>query len=115
MSANLEYRAGERQRRREIRQQTSETQREKGRQRCIVRDKKQRRHFSLKEQHENFVVAVTKMRNTSGHQCKEKMSGSQSEREHVRHQVSRCSRPKQWQKNVQKNSVLQVQSSFSAN
>ena len=69
----------------------------------------------LEEQQENVVAAVTKMRNASGHQCKEKMSGSQSEREHVRHQVSRCSRPKQWQKNVQKNSVLQVQSSFSAN
>ena len=51
------------------------------------------------------------MRNASGHQCKEKMSGSEkkSEREHVRHflqkkflEVSRCGRAKQRQRNVQK-------------
>ena len=51
------------------------------------------------------------MRNASGHQCKVKMSGSEkSEREHVRHflrekrflEVLRCSRAKQWQRNVQK-------------
>ena len=51
------------------------------------------------------------MRNASGHQCKEKMSGSEkkSEREHVRHflhknflDVSRCGRAKQRQRNVQK-------------
>ena len=43
----------------------------------------------LEEQHEiNYVAACSdKMRNASGHQCKEKMSGSEkkSEREHVRH------------------------------
>ena len=60
MSTNLEYRAGERQRKRESRRQASEAQREKGRQRSRARDKKQRRHFFLEEQHENFVVAVTK-------------------------------------------------------
>ena len=63
MSTNLEYRAGERQRKRESRQQASEAQREKGRQswRSRARDKKQRRHFFLlEEQHENFVAAVTK-------------------------------------------------------
>ena len=51
------------------------------------------------------------MRNASGHQYKEKMSGSdkKSEREHVRHflhkkvsDVSRCGRAKQRQRNVQK-------------
>ena len=56
------------------------------------------------------------MRNASGHQCKVKMSGSEkkSEREHFRHflynkcnlkkflEVSRCSRAKQLQRNVQK-------------
>ena len=60
MSTNLEYRAGERQRKRESRRQASEPQREIGRQRPRARDKKQRRHFLLEEQHENFVAAVTK-------------------------------------------------------
>ena len=60
MSTNLEYRAGERQKKRESRRQASEDQREKGRQRSRARDKKQRGHFLLEEQHENFVVAVTK-------------------------------------------------------
>ena len=44
----------------ESRWQASEAQREKGRQRSRARDKKQRRHFVLEEQHENFVAAVTK-------------------------------------------------------
>ena len=48
MSTNLEYRARERQRRKESRRQASEAQREK----------KQRRHFLSEEQHENFVAAV---------------------------------------------------------
>ena len=60
MSTNLEYRARERQRKRESRRQASEAQREKGRQISRARDKKQRRHFLLEEQHENFVAAVTK-------------------------------------------------------
>ena len=60
MSTNLEYRAGERQRKRESRWQASEAQREKGRQRSRARDKKQRRHFLVEEQYENFVAAVTK-------------------------------------------------------
>ena len=61
MSTNLEYRAGERQRKRESRRQASEAQREKGRQRSRARDKKQRRHiFLLEERHENFVAGVTK-------------------------------------------------------
>ena len=59
-----------------------------------------------------FCSGGDKMRNASGHQCKEKMSGSEkkSEREHVRHflnkkkflEVSRCSRARQRQRNVQK-------------
>ena len=60
MSTNLEYRAGERQRKRESRRQASEAQREKGRKRSRVREKKQSRHFLLEEQHENFVATVTK-------------------------------------------------------
>ena len=60
MSIKVEYRAGERQRKRESRRQASEAQRGKGRQRSRARDEKQRRHFLLEEQHENFVAAVTK-------------------------------------------------------
>ena len=68
------------------------------------------------------------MRNPSGHQCKLKMRGSKtkSEQEHLRHflrsikrvtrkclEISRCSRAKQRQRNVQK-SVLHMQSCFFA-
>ena len=52
MSTNLEHRARETQRKRERRRQASEAQREKGRHRSGARDKKQRRHFLLEEQHE---------------------------------------------------------------
>ena len=45
VSTNLEYRARERQRKRESGRQASEAQREKGRQGFKARDKKQRRHF----------------------------------------------------------------------
>ena len=80
--------------------------------------------FLLEDQHKSFVAAVTKKGNASGHQCKEKMSGSElkkSEREHLQHflrkkslEVSRCSRAKQRQRNAQ-NSVLHVQSCFFVN
>ena len=50
MSTNLEYRAGERQRKRESRRQASEAQREKSKGDI----------FLLEVQHENFVAAVTK-------------------------------------------------------
>ena len=77
----------------------------------------------MEEQNENFVAAVTKMRNASGHQCKEKMSSSKkivndntydisSIKKFL--EVSRCSRAKQRQRNVKK-SVLHVQSCFFAN
>ena len=67
------------------------------------------------------------MRNASGHQCKVKMSGSENTVNDNTYdipsikrvtkkflEVSRCSRAKQRQRNVQK-SVLQVQSCFFAN
>ena len=60
MSTNLEYRARERQGKRESRRRASEAQREKGQLRSIVRDKKQRRLFLLEVQHENFVAAMRK-------------------------------------------------------
>ena len=50
MSTNLEYRAGERQRKRESRRQASEAQREKS-----------KGDIFLLEVHENFVAAVTKL------------------------------------------------------
>ena len=55
MSTNLEYRANERESKRETGRQASEAQREKK-----ATDKIQRRNFLLEEQHENFVAAVTK-------------------------------------------------------
>ena len=60
MSTNLEYRAGERQRKRGSRRQASEAQLEKGRQRSRARDKKKGYIFLLEKQHENFIAAVTK-------------------------------------------------------
>ena len=58
MSTNLEYRARERQRKRESEWKAGEAQRGKGRQEFKARDKKQRRHFLLEEQHEHFLAAV---------------------------------------------------------
>ena len=52
MSTNLEYRARERQRKRESGRQASEAQREKGRQGFKARDKKQR-IILVEEQHDN--------------------------------------------------------------
>ena len=60
MTTNLEYRERERQRKRGSRRQVIEAQREKERQRAKAIDKKQRRHFLLEIQHENFVAAVRK-------------------------------------------------------
>ena len=60
MSANLEYRARERQRKRESGWQASKARREKEWQRVSARDKKQRTHFLVEEQHENFVAMVRK-------------------------------------------------------
>ena len=61
MSTTLEYRArGTKEKKREREAQAGDAQRDKGRQRSRGTDKKQRRHFLLEEQHENFVTAVTK-------------------------------------------------------
>ena len=54
MSTNLEYRARERQRKRESGRQASEALRQKGRQRSKARDEKNKGdNFLLEEQHEN--------------------------------------------------------------
>ena len=55
MSTNLEYRARERQIKRESGRQAGEGQREKGRQGFRVSDKNQRKHFLLEEQHDNIL------------------------------------------------------------
>ena len=101
MSTNLEYRA------RESRRQASDAQREIGRQRSRARDKHKREFSSNKS-------GGHKMRNASGHQCKVKMIGSEKKVNEKTYdispikrvtkkfqQVSRCSRAKQLQRNVQ--------------
>ena len=70
MPTNLEYRARERQRKRESRWQASEAQRVKGRQRSRARDKKTKETIFFFVG--NFVAVVT---NACGHQCKVKLSG----------------------------------------
>ena len=125
MSTNLEYRAREKERKRGSRRQVSETQRKKKGNRDLERE------IKTKETHFFFVGRTTwkfcsdddKMRNGSGHQCKEKMSGSEKKVSENTYdissikkflEVSRRSRAKQRQRNVQK-SILQVQSCFFAN
>ena len=58
MSTNLEYRARERQRKRESGRQASEPQRVKGRQGFRAREKNKGDIFLLEEQHENSVAAM---------------------------------------------------------
>ena len=65
----MEYRARERQRKRESRWQASEAQRVKGRQRSRAKDKKTKETFFFVG---NFVAVVT---NACSHQCKVKISG----------------------------------------
>ena len=61
MSTNVKYRARERQRKRESRRQASEVQREKIGDRDLERKIKKGDMFLIEEQHEIFVVAVTKL------------------------------------------------------
>ena len=78
MSTNLEYRARERQRKRESGRQTSEAHREKGRQGFRARDEKPKEtFFCWKNNLKILCSGGDKMRNASGHQCKVKMSGSE--------------------------------------
>ena len=62
----------------------------------------------LEEQHESLCSGGDKVRNASGHQCKEKVNGSTydiSSTQRVTEkflEVSRCGRAKQPQRNVQK-------------
>ena len=69
MSTNLEYRARERQRKRESGRQASEAQREKGQKRSRGSEiKKKRRPFFFGRTTWKFFSAGDKMRNASGHQ-----------------------------------------------
>ena len=65
MSTNLEYRAGEGQRKRESRRQTSEAQREKEQHGARARDKEP---FIVGRTTWKFCSGGDKMRNPSGHQ-----------------------------------------------
>ena len=109
MSANLEYRAREIQRKRESGWQASKARREKERQRVSARDKKQRTHFLVEEQHENFVamvrkwemLAVTKVKMSSSEKKENKNMYDIFSIKHVTRkflEVSRCSLTKQWHK-----------------
>ena len=71
MSTNLEYRAWERQKKRDRRRQASETQREKGRQRSRAIDKKTKETFFVPRTTWKFCNGGDKMRNATGHQCNE--------------------------------------------
>ena len=118
MPTNLEYRARERQR--------SENERvgdrpaklnEKKSDRDLERKiKKQRRHFLLEEQQKHFVAAVRKLQMLAA--IKVKMSNSEKKVNKNTYdissikrvtrkflEVSRCSRAKQRQRNVQKKSA----------
>ena len=102
----------------EKKRQASETQREKGRE--TSRDKKQGRYFFVGRTTWKLCSGGDKMRNASGNQWKEKMSGSEKKVNENTFdissikkflEVSRCSLSKQRQRNVQK-SALHVQSCF---
>ena len=78
MSTSLEYRARERQKKRESGRHAGKAQRGKGRQTGFrARVKKQRRHFFVGRTTLKFCSGGDKMRNASGDQCKVKMSGSE--------------------------------------
>ena len=75
----------------------------------------------MEEKHENFIAAVRKSGNASGHQVEsERQRKKKREQEHIKRvirkflEASRRSREKQQQRNVQK-SVLHLQSCFFAN
>ena len=81
---------------------------------------KQRRPISLEEKHENFIASGRKRRNASGHQGEnERQPKKVKMQEYIKRvtrkflEVSRCSRAKQRQRNVQK-SVLHLQSCYFA-
>ena len=85
------------------------------RQRAIAKDKNQRRPISLEEKHNTFIAAVRKRGNASCHQAENERQRKESEQDHISSikrvtrkfpEVSRCSRAKQRQRNVQNKPVM---------
>ena len=112
MSTNLEYKERERQRWRESRRQASETQREEKRLIARARDKKKKGNMFCWRYNKKFCGAVEKMRNAKCHQgenerqWKKKVNKNTCYISSIKRvtrmflEVSRCSRAKQWQRNV---------------
>ena len=97
-------------------------------QRSRAGDKKQRSHFFVRGTTWKFCSGCDKIRNTSGHQCKVKLSGSENLVNENTYdvssiklvtkkflEVSRCSRAKQRQRNVQKKVCCTCKVAFFAN
>ena len=85
------------------------------RQRAIAKDKNQRRPISLEEKHNTFIAAVRKRGNASCHQAENERQRKEIEQDHISSikrvtkkfpEVSRCSRAKQRQRNVQNKPVM---------
>ena len=79
MSTNLEYRARERQRKRESGRRLAQLNEKKG-DRDLEREiKKPKDTFSVgrTKKNDKFYSGGDKMRNSSGHQCEVKVSGSE--------------------------------------
>ena len=85
------------------------------RQRAIAKDKNQRRPISLEEKHNTFIAAVRKRGNASCYQAENERQRKEIEQDHISSikrvtrkfpEVSRCSRAKQRQRNVQNKPVM---------
>ena len=105
MSTNLEYRARERQKKRE---KAADQRKGDG---DLERQIKTKEKFFCWKNNMIICSSGNKMRNASGHQCKKKMSGSEKNVNENTYdissiktflKVSRCSRAKQRQRNEQK-------------
>ena len=110
MSTNLEMEKGKGREKEKVGNRPAKINEKKQRWRASKREKKQGRHFLLKER-ENFVACGEKMGNASGQRGEMSGSEKKSEQEFVRHflhkpftrkflEVSRCSRAKQRQKQL---------------
>ena len=101
MSTNLEYRDREIQEKREVGGRQAKLNEKKR----ATEKKKQRRHFFVERTTKKFCSSGDKIRNVSGHKCKGENTYDISSIKRVTKkfpEVSRCSRAKQRQINVQK-------------
>ena len=80
MSTNLEYRAGERQRKEKVGGRPAKLNEKEG-DRDLEREIKNKGDFFVERTTGKVCSSGDKMRNASGHQCKVKMSGSEKKRE----------------------------------